>query len=92
MSLSRYVRNPPLSLDEMRQLAREAVGVYDLSKRNAEYDCLELFGQSRALRDGFATLGLKCQSFDISCLVQTKRFVPIKHLFVFAFICLPAFC
>ena len=57
---------PAMSLQEMKDVAKELYGS-QLATRQAEYDCLEIFGQSASLRSGFQRAGLKCQSFDVRC-------------------------
>lgn len=63
--LERVVAPPPMTLDEMKAIAKEMFGdEIGIAARKGEYDCLEAFGQSKSLRLGFERLGMSCHSFD----------------------------
>ena len=72
--MERVVRPPAMGLEELKailiakypQLARNPLA------REGRYDCMEVFGQSRAITDGFETLGMKAVSFDCSSLAKRK--------------------
>ena len=61
--LERVVPPPAMSLEEMRAMGKDLYGD-NLGAREAEYDAIEVFGQSASFRDGFQRMGLRCQSFD----------------------------
>lgn len=61
------VKEPALSLGEVKEiLQQENPSLANPLKRSgARLHCLEVFGQSCSIRDGFRARGMEAESFDI---------------------------
>ena len=78
MALSKNIRTPPASLYELKVYLSDVFPGLENDPTHrpwAEYDCLEIFGQSRAIREGFASRGLKAMAFDYRLLAGCSETV-----------------
>ena len=70
-SLPRSVRPPAMTLSQLKDLARDMLQFDDPLLREGHAHCLEICGQSPAMRDGFKRRGMTCLSFDCRTLVAS---------------------
>ena len=70
-SLRRSVKPPAMTLSQLKDLARDMLQFDDPLLREGQAYCLEICGQSPAMRDGFKRRGMTCLSFDCRTLVAS---------------------
>jgi len=63
--LPALTKPPALSLREMKAYVDKQLGGMDPLMRAGRVQCLEICGQSTSFRDGFASRGMACLSFDV---------------------------
>ncbi len=79
--LERVVRPPALSLQQLKGILIERypeLAEDPHFRRHAIFDCVEVYGQSCAIRNGFLRMGMAAASFDCRILalglaVESKR-------------------
>ena len=79
-TLQRVVREPAATFEHLKDvLLSENPSLQDpLTRTGCEFSCVELFGQSTSIRDGFGSRGAQAVTFDYRSSILLKATIPTR--------------